>query len=185
VKKGLILAALAAAVVSVLAAAPAPAATSAMPARTSLHVVTLNGFQIGGRRFLGRTPIHVTSAFGKPSSRFATRTAMELRYGTWTIHFKKRRSDGKFIADAARSYDQALFGSRGRRLLAPSWSRAAIERAVTAEVDYTPDGNFNDWMPRNGTFVGLDFPRTISWGIDARGRRWLRFGTDIELEFRR
>ena len=61
----------------------------------------------------------------------------------------------------------------------------AFERAVTAEVDYTPDGNFNDWMPRNGTFVGLDFPRTISWGIDTRGRRWLRVATDIELEFRR
>ena len=122
-KKILVLAALATSLLA-LTAAPAPAATPAMPARTSLHVVTLNGFQIGGRRFLGRTPTQVTSAFGKPSSRYATRTAMELRYGAWTIHFKKRRSDGRFIADAARSYDQALYGSRGRRLLAPSWSRA-------------------------------------------------------------
>ena len=110
---------------------------------------------------------------------------MELRYGAWTIHFKKRRSDGAFIADAARSYDQALYGSHGRRVLAPWFGRAAIESAVTAEVDYTPDGNFNDWIPRNGTFVGLDFPRTISWGIDSRGRRWLRVATDIEVEFRR
>ena len=180
----LLLAALAASLAA-LTAAPAPAATPKAPARTSLHVVTLNGFQIGGRRFLGRTPTQVTSAFGKPSSRFATRTAMELRYGAWTIHFKKRRSDGLFIADAARSYDQALYGSRGRRLLAPWFGRDAIESAVTTELDYTPEGNFNDWIPRNGTFVGLDFPRTISWGIDSRGRRWLRVATDIEVEFRR
>jgi hypothetical protein len=171
--------------ISVLAAAPAPAATPNMPARTSLHVVTLNGFQIGGRRFLGRTPTQVTAAFGRPGSRYATRTAMELRYGAWTIHFKKRRSDGRFIADAARSYDQALYGSRGRRLLAPWFGRAAIESAVTDEVDYVVDGDFNDWIPRNGTFVGLDFPRTISWGIDSRGRRWLRVATDLEVEFRR
>ena len=183
-KKALLLAAVAA-WLTALTAAAAPAAAPTAPARTSLHVVTLNGFQIGGRRFLGRTPSQVTSAFGKPSSRFATRTAMELRYGAWTIHFKKRRSDGLFIADAARSYDQALYGSRGRRLLAPWFGRAAIESAVTTEVDYTPEGNFNDWIPRNGTFVGLDFPRTISWGIDSRGRRWLRVATDIEVEFRR
>ena len=59
------------------------------------------------------------------------------------------------------------------------------EALVTDEVDYEVDGNFNDWIPRNGTFVGLDFPRTISWGIDGRGRRWLRVATDIEVEFRR
>jgi hypothetical protein len=180
----LLLAALAASV-SVVAAAPAPAGAPKPPARTSLHVVTLNGFQIGSRNFLGRTPTQVTSAFGRPSSRYATRTAMELRYGAWTIHFAKRRSDGRFVADAGRSYDQGLYGSRGRRLLAPWFGRVAIESAVTAEVDYVPDGHFNDWIPRNGTFVGLDFPRTISWGIDSRGRRWLRVATDIEVEFRR
>ena len=183
-KKALVLATLAASI-SVLAAGPAPAATPNMPARTSLHVVTLSGFQIGGRRFLGRSPAQVIAAFGKPSSRYATRTAMELRFGAWTIHFKKRRSDGKLIADAARSYDQGLYGSQGRRLLAPWFGRAAIESAVTDEVDYVVDGDFNDWIPRNGTFVGLDFPRTISWGIDSRGRRWLRVATDLEVEFRR
>jgi hypothetical protein len=126
----------------------------------------------------------VTAAFGKPSSRFSTRSALELRYGSWTIHFKRRRSDGKLLADAARSVDQGLYGLRGRRILAPWFGTKAIESAVASEVAYVPNGDFNEWFPRDGGFQNGDFPRRITWGIDSRGRRWLRLATDLDVEFR-
>jgi hypothetical protein len=159
-------------------------AAATRPAARSLHVVALGDGLIGGRRFLGRTPAQVTAAFGKPAARTAGRTSLDLRYGAWTLRFERRRSDGTLIASSARSVDSALYGSRGRRLLAPWFGRAGIEGAVTSELGWTADGYFNEWIRRDGRFVGADFPRTITWGIDARGRRWLKLETDLDFEFR-
>jgi hypothetical protein len=159
-------------------------AAAAAPKRP-LSVVSLGDPTIGGRLFLGRTPLQVTSAFGKPSARTTTRTSATLRYGHWTISFKKRVSDGKLIAYAARAAGGTLTGVRGHRLLSPSASRAQIAAGVTAELDWVEDGNFNEWNPRGASsFVGLDFPRTITWGIDAHGVRWLKIATDLNREFR-
>ena len=160
----------------------APAATK--PSRTSLHVVSLASFTIGGRHFLGRTPAQVTAAFGRPSARFSSGTTLRLRFGAWTIRFERRASDGKLIASSAVTTDQALFGTSGRRLLAPWFGPRGIEGAVTREVDWIPDGDWNEWIPRAGGYDGLDFPRRITWGVDSRGLRWLRLATDLEIEFR-
>jgi hypothetical protein len=168
----------------VVAALGVTAAASAASTPLPLNLVSLNDPTIGGRLFLGRSLIQVTSSFGKPSARTTTRTAATLRYGHWTISFKKRASDGKLIGYAARAYGGTLQGVRGNRLLAPSFGRTQIARAVTAEVDWVADGNFNEWMPRGtSSFVGTDFPRTISWGIDGHGVRWLEIQTDLKLEF--
>jgi hypothetical protein len=169
---------------AVVATAVTASPAEAAPSRRSIHVVSLNDFSIGGRRFLGRTPIQVTSAFGKPSARATAPGVLVLRYGHWTINFKRRKSDRKLIAWTARSIDPALYGVRGRRLLAPSFTRATIERAVAGEVDWVENGDFNEWFPRRDSFVSGDFPRRISWGIDARGHRWLKLETDLEVEFR-
>jgi hypothetical protein len=172
------------AAVALTALAAVGAANAAAPKRP-LNVVSLNDPTIGGRLFLGRTPLQVTSAFGKPSARTATRTTATLRYGHWTISFKKRVSDGKLIAYAARAAGGTLTGLRGHRLLTPSYSRAQIKAGVTAEVRWVKDGNFNEWMPRGtSSFVNLDFPRTITWGIDGHGVRWLKIQTDLTKEFR-
>jgi hypothetical protein len=106
------------------------------------------------------------------------------RYGDWTIHFKRRTSDRKLIAWSARSTDPALYGVRGRRLLAPWFTRETIRRAVTSEVGWIENGDFNEWIPRRDSFVSGDFPRRISWGIDARRHRWLKIATNIDLEYR-
>ena len=160
------------------------AATAAAPKRP-LTVVSLRDPTIGGHLFLGRTPLQVSSAFGKPSARTATRTSATVRYGHWTISFKKRVSDGKLIGYAARAAGGTLTGVRGHRLLTPSYSRAQIKAGVTAEVEWVKDGNFNEWIPRSASsFVGLDFPRTITWGIDRHGVRWLKIETDLNHEFR-
>ena len=111
---------IAVALISALVTAPAEAA----PPRRSIHVTSLNDFTIGGRRFLGRTPIQVTSAFGKPSARATAPGVLVLRYGPWTINFKRRKSDRKLLAWSARSIDPALYGVRGGRLLAPTFTRA-------------------------------------------------------------
>jgi hypothetical protein len=170
-------------VVGALTAAEiAPAGTAAPPLR-SLHVVSLPGFGIGGHRFLGRTPIQITSAFGKPSARIAGRSTLDLRYGGWTIHFQRRKSDGKLLAASARSVDQGLYGSGGRRLLAPWFGLNGIKGAVTSEVGWVKDGDWNEWIPRGDGYDGADFPRRISWGIDAHGRRWLRLATQLDVEF--
>jgi hypothetical protein len=164
-----------------LAAVGAANATAKRP----LNVVSLNDPTIGGRLFLGRTPFQITSAFGKPSARTTTRTNATLRYGHWTISFKKRASDGKLIGYAARAAGGTLRGFRGLGLLSPSYSRAQIKAGVTAEVEWVKDGNFNEWVPRGASsFVGLDFPRTITWGIDRHGVRWLKIQTDLNHEFR-
>ena len=171
--------------VSALLAVPvAPAAPATAPSPRSLHVVSLSSFTIGGRRFLGRTPIQVTSAFGKPTARIPGKSSLDLRYGPWTIHFQRRKSDGKLLGASARSVDQALFGSRGRRVLAPWFGLKGIEGAVTSEVEWVEDGVWNEWIPRNGGFDGLDFPRRITWGIDGKGHRWLRIATQLDVEFR-
>ena len=160
------------------------AATAAAPKRP-LNVVSLGDPTIGGRLFLGRTPLQVTSALGKPSARTATRTSATLRYGHWTISFKKRVSDGKLLAYAARAAGGTLTGVYGHRLLTPSYSRAQIRAGVTAEVKWVKDGDFNEWIPRGAaSFVGTDFPRTITWGIDRHGVRWLKIVTDLNREFR-
>ena len=160
------------------------AAGAAAPKRP-LNVVSLGDPTIGGHRFFGRTPLQVTSAFGKPSARTTTRTSATLRYGNWTISFKKRASDGRLIGYAARAAGGTLTGVRGYRLLTPSSSRAQIAAGVAAEVEWVEGGDFNEWMPRGpSTFVGLDFPRTITWGIDRHGVRWLKLETDLSLEFR-
>jgi hypothetical protein len=163
----------------------ATAAASTASTRRSLNVVSLNDPTIGGHLFLGRTPAQVTSSFGKPSSRATTRTTAVLRYDRWTISFKKRASDGKLIAYAARASGGTLVGVRGNRLLAPSYGRAQIGRAVTAELGWVENGDFNEWIPRGASsFVGTDFPRTVSWGVDAHGVGWLKIETDLNLEFR-
>src|SRR5262245_33718980 len=174
-----------AAALIVLVALGAAAVASAASTPLPLNVVSLGDPTIAGHLFLGRTPIQVTSAFGKPSARTQTKTAATLRYGHWTISFKKRASDGKLIGYAARASGGTLTGVFGHRLLTPSYSRAQIKAAVSAEVEYLPDGDFNEWMPRGeASFVGLDFPRTITWGIDRHGVRWLNLTTDLNLEFR-
>lgn len=168
-----------------LVALGATAAASAASTRLPLNVVSLNDPTIGAHRFLGRTPIQVTSSFGKPSARTATRTTATLRYGNWTISFKKRASDGKLIGYAARANGGTLQGVHGNRLLAPSYSRAHIAHAVTAEIGWVENGDFNEWIPRGASsYVGADFPRTLSWGIDGHGVRWLKIETDLNLEFR-
>jgi hypothetical protein len=168
-----------------LTALTAVGAASAAAPKRPLTVVSLSDPTIGGRLFLGRTPLQVTSAFGKPSAHTTTRTTATLGYGHWTISFKKRASDGKLIAYAARAAGGTLTGVRGHRLLTPSYSRAQIAAGVTAEVEWVEDGNFNEWTPRGAsTFVGLDFPRTITWGIDRHGVRWLRIAADLNREFR-
>jgi hypothetical protein len=170
--------------VALAALAAAGSAGAAAPKRP-LNVVSLGDPTIAGHRFLGRTPLQVTSAFGKPTARTATRTSATLRYGHWTISFKKRASDGKLIGYAARAAGGTLTGVRGHRLLTPSSSRAQIAAGVTAEVEWVEDGDFNEWIPRGASsFVGLDFPRTITWGIDRHGVRWLKLETDLNLEFR-
>src|SRR5262245_25821961 len=157
------------ALTALTALAAVGAAHAAAPKRP-LNVVSLNDPTIGGRLFLGRTPLQVTSAFGKPSARTTTRTSATLRYGHWTISFKKRASDGKLIAYAARAAGGTLTGVRGHRLLTPSYSRAQIKAGVTAEVKLVKDGNFNEWMPRGAaSFVGLDFPRTTHCGSGSHG----------------
>jgi hypothetical protein len=161
------------------------AAGSAAAAAPKLDIVSLGDPTIGGRLFLGRTPLQVTSAFGKPAARTTTKTTAMLRYGHWTISFKKRASDGKLIAYAARAAGGTLTGVFGHPLLTPSSSRAQIAAGVTAELGWVPDGDFNEWYPRGAsTYVGADFPRTITWGIDGRGVRWLKIQTDLSLEFR-
>jgi hypothetical protein len=164
-----------------LVAAGAAAAAQKRP----LNVVSLGDPTIGGHLFLGRTPLQVTSAFGKPSARAATTKGATLHYGHWTISFKKRASDGKLIGYAARAAGGTLTGVRGHRLLTSSYTRAQIAAGVTAEVEWVEDGDFNEWMPRGASsFVGTDFPRTISWGIDRHGVRWLKIETDLNQEFR-
>jgi hypothetical protein len=168
----------------VLTALAVVGAAGAAAQKRPLNVVSLGDPTIGGGLFLGRTPLQVTSAFGKPSARTATRTSATLRYGHWTIRFKKRVSDGKLIGYAARAAGGTLTGVRGHRLLTPSYSRAQIKAGVTAEVEWVKDGNFNEWTPRGtSSFVGLDFPRTITWGIDRHGVRWLKIETDLNREF--
>jgi hypothetical protein len=172
-------------VAALLVGLVAVGAASAAAPKIPLSVVSLGDPTIAGHLFLGRTPLQVTSAFGKPSARTQTKTTASLRYGHWTISFKKRASDGKLIGYAARASGGTITGIFGHRLLSPSASRAQIKAAVTAEVEYVVDGNFNEWMPRgDASFVGLDFPRTISWGIDQHGIRWLQVQTDLNLEFR-
>jgi hypothetical protein len=166
-----------------LVALPTAAATTAPP-RTSLHVVSLASFTIGGRHFLGRTPAQVTAAFGRPSARISSGSGLRLRFGAWTIRFERRTSDGRLIAASAVTTDQALFGTSGRRLLAPWFGPRGIEGAVTREVEWVPDGDWNEWIPRAGGYDGPDFPRRITWGVDSRGLRWLRLATDLEVEFR-
>ena len=173
-----------AALVAALVAAQATPAAAASPPPRSLHVVSLGNFLIGGRRFLGRTPTQVTAAFGRPDARIATRSTLDLRYGGWTIHFRRRPSDGALIAGSARSDDQKLVGARGRRVLAPWFGVRGIEGAVTSELGWFPDDVWAEWIPRGAGFDNLDFPRRISWGIDRSGRRWLRLATDLDLEFR-
>ena len=170
------------AVASALALLPTAAATPA-PSRTSLHVASLKSFTIGGRRFLGRTPAQVTAAFGRPSARLSSASGLRLRFGAWTIRFERRSSDGRLRASSAVTTDQALFDASGRRLLAPWFGHRGIEGAVTREVEWVPDGVWNEWIPRDGGFDGLDFPRRITWGIDSHGLRWLRLATDLEVEF--
>jgi hypothetical protein len=168
---------------SLLAAQPS-LGQAAAPPRSSLHVVSLNDFTIGGRRFLGRTPAQVTALFGKPAARVASRTALDLRYGGWTIHFARRKSDGKLLGASATSVDPGLYGARGRRLLATWFGPRGIGGAVTSEIGWVENGDWNEWIPRAGGYDGLDFPRRISWGIDAKGRRWLRIATQLDVEFR-
>jgi len=164
--------------------AAATASGASVPKRP-LNVVSLGDPTIGGRLFLGRTPLQVTSAFGKPTVRTATKTTATLRYGHWTISFKKRASDGKLIAYTARAAGGTLTGVFGHTLLTPSAGRAQIAAGVTAELGWVEDGDFNEWYPRGAsTYVGADFPRTITWGIDAHGVRWLKIQTDLSLEFR-
>ena len=160
------------------------AAAATPPPRTSLHVVSLASFTIGGRHFLGRTPAQVTAEFGRPSARISSGSGLRLRLGAWTIRFERRASDGKLIAGSAVATDQALFGTSGRRLLAPWFGPRGIEGAVTREIEWVPDGDWNEWIPRAGGYDGLDFPRRITWGVDSRGLRWLRLATDLEVEFR-
>jgi hypothetical protein len=166
-----------------LSSTAAAAGDGSPPPRRSIHVVSLNDFTIGGRRFLGRTPIQVTSLFGKPSARWSAVGVLVYRYGDWTIHFKRRTSDRKLIAWSARSTDPALYGVRGRRLLAPWFTRETIKRAVTSEVGWVENGDFNEWIARRDSFVSGDFPRRISWGIDARRHRWLKIATNLDVEF--
>ena len=168
-----------------LAALVAVGSAGAAAPKRPLSVVSLGDPTIGGHRFLGRTPLQVTSAFGKPSARTATRTSATLHYGQWTISFKKRVSDGKLIGYAARAAGGTLTGVFGHGLLAPSYGRAQITAGVTAELGWVEDGDFNEWIPRGpSSFVGADFPRTITWGIDPHGVRWLKIETDLNLEFR-
>jgi hypothetical protein len=172
-------------IVGLLSSFVAVGAASAAAPKLPLTRVSLSDPTIAGHLFLGRTPIQVTSAFGKPSARMQTKTAAALHYGQWTISFKKRASDGKLIGYAARADGGTLNGVFGHRLLAPGFTRAQIKAAVTAEVEYVPDGDFNEWKPSGeANFVGLDFPRTISWGIDKHGVRWLKVETDLNQEFR-
>lgn len=166
-------------VLPLASAAPAP-----KPSLSSLHVVSLRSFTIGGRFFLGRTPAQVTAAFGKPSARVTTASGLRLRFGSWTIVFERRSSDRRLLASSAVSTDRALFGTSGRRLLAPWFGPRGIEGAVTREVEWVPDGVWNEWIPRGGGYDGLDFPRRITWGIDSRGQRWLRIATQLDVEFR-
>ena len=160
------------------------ASAATKPPRTSLHVVSLASFTICGRHFLGRTPAQVTAAFGRPSARFFSGSGLRLRFGAWTIRFERRASDAKLIASSAVATDQTLFGTSGRRLLAPWFGPRGVEGAVTREVDWIPNGDWNEWIPRAGGYDGLDFPRRITWGVDSRGLRWLRLATDLEVEFR-
>jgi hypothetical protein len=170
--------------VALTALATVGAAGAAAPKRP-LTVVSLGDPTIAGHLFFGRTPLQVTSAFGKPSARTATKTTATLRYGHWTISFKKRASDGKLIGYAARAAGGTLTGVRGNRLLTPSYSREQIAAGVTAELEWVKDGDFNEWIPRGAsTYVGADFPRTITWGIDRHGVRWLKLETDLNQEFR-
>ena len=111
-------------------------------------------------------------------------SGLRLRFGAWTIRFERRAPDAKLIASSAVATDQALFGTSGRRLLAPWFGPRGIEGAVTREVDWIPNGDWNEWIPRAGGYDGLDFPRRITWGVDSRGLRWLRLATDLEVEFR-
>jgi hypothetical protein len=174
----------AAALTALVAVGAADVAGAAAP-KLPLTVVSLGDPTIAGHLFLGRTPLQVTSAFGKPSARTVTKTSATLRYGHWTISFKKRVSDGKLIGYAARAAGGTLTGVRGHRLLTPSYSRAQITAGVTAEVEWVKDGDFNEWIPRGASsFVGTDFPRTISWGVDRHGVRWLKVETDLNQEFR-
>jgi hypothetical protein len=167
-------AALLIAFVATSAASAVSAARAATP-KLPLSTVGLGDPTIAGHLFLGRTPTQVTSAFGNPSARTQTKTAAALRYGTWTISFKRRASDGKLIAYAARANGGTLTGVRGHRLLAPAYSASQIKEAVAAEVEYVVDGDFNEWMPRGAaSFFGLDFPRTISWGVDRHNIRWIQ-----------
>ncbi len=180
--RALLLAVVAAASLVVLPGAGAAVAPA--PPLTSLHVVSLRSFTIGGRHFLGRTPAQVTTAFGKPSARVATASGLRLRLGAWTIGFERRASDRRLLASSAVSTDRALFGTSGRRLLAPWFGPRGIEGAVTREVEWVPDGVWNEWIPRAGGFDGLDFPRRITWGVDRHGVRWLRIATQPNVEFR-
>jgi hypothetical protein len=174
----------AAALIAVVALG-ATAATSAAATPRPLTLVSLGDPTIGGHLFLGRTPLQVTSAFGKPSARTSTRTTATLRYGHWTISFKKRASDGKLIGYAARGSGGTLTGVFGHRLLAPSYTPAQIGTGVTAELGWVKDGDFNEWIPRGtSSYVGADFPRAISWGVDRHGVGWLKIVTDLNVEFR-
>ena len=169
----------------VTSAAAAVGSASAATAKLPLTTVSVGDPTIAGHLFLGRTPVQVTSAFGKPAARTQTKTAAALRYGHWTISFKKRVSDGKLIGYAARANGGTLTGVFGHRLLSPTATAAQIKAAVAAEVEYVEGGDFNEWKPSGAaSFVGLDFPRTITWGIDKHHVRWLQVRTDLNLEFR-
>lgn len=58
-------------VAAVAATAGTPPADPSTTTARSLYVVTLDGFRLGARRLFGRTPIQVTSAFGRPDARAA------------------------------------------------------------------------------------------------------------------
>jgi hypothetical protein len=104
----------------------------------------------------------------------------EIFMGTWTLRPRlESRWSGRGSARSRQSLPlhYSRYGVRGGRLLAPGFGSARIAQAVTAEVGWVEDGNFNDWIPRQNSYVGADFPRTISWGIDAHGRGWLQIKT--------
>jgi hypothetical protein len=174
------------ALLAAAAALAAPAAAATYPVR-SLHVVSLDGFRIGGRAFLGRTPTQITSAFGRPDAR-TTRVirgkvvTVQLRYATWTLSFKRRAGDGKLLAWAARTTDPFLTGSRGTRLLAPWFGVRGIQGAVVREVGGVDHPEGNEWILRSDHLDNTNFPRTVSWGV-AGHTRWLSLATDLNVEF--
>jgi hypothetical protein len=184
--------------VALLAAGATSLAADAATAQAdvSMHVVTLDGFRLGGRKLLGRTPIQITSSFGRPDARVARTvrgrvTSLDLRYGATTIRFKRRAGDGRLLSWAARSTDRLLVGARGTRLLAPWFGGLGIQGALVREVGGVDAPEGNDWIlrqpysvaTRTGMLVSGDYPRTITWGISG-STRWLQLATDLNVEYR-